>query len=81
MSRNLSKEKRGASPDPTESGDGQKSPKVEEQKETLREGSFRNVETSVNKAEDFDDSYEIEREDELTEEEGKTEHDGRTGKS
>jgi len=45
------------------------------------EGSYKNVETSVNSPESFGDDYESQAEDELTEEEPKTEKDGRTGKS
>jgi hypothetical protein len=42
---------------------------------------YKNIETSVNNPAYFDDDYESRAEDELTEEEPKTEKDGRTGKS
>lgn len=46
-----------------------------------QEGEYKNVETSVNNPSNFDDSYELEEEDEITMEEPKTEKDGSAGKS
>lgn len=46
-----------------------------------KEGEYKNVETSVNNPSNFDDSYESEKEDEITIEEPKTERDGSVEKS
>jgi len=46
-----------------------------------KEGDFRNVETGVNNPGQFDDNFETEQEDQISEEEARTEDEGRTGKS
>lgn len=46
-----------------------------------KEGEYKNVETSVNNPSNLDDSYESEKEDEITMEEPKTERDGSVEKS
>jgi hypothetical protein len=78
MSKDLSQEKRGAELNPSENNDRQEKPT--EQNSGAQEGSYRNVETSVNKPEDFDDDYEVAQEDDLTMEEPETEDDGRNDK-
>ena len=45
-----------------------------------RERDYKNIETSVNNPEYFDDSYESQQEDEISSEEPKTEDEGRVGK-
>lgn len=43
------------------------------QHQGAREGDYKNIETSVNNPDYFDDSYESQAEDEITEEEPRTE--------
>jgi hypothetical protein len=50
------------------------------QKRGAREGDYENVETSVNNPSYFNDDYESQQEDEITEEEPKTEKEQREGK-
>lgn len=52
----------------------------EQQNQGAQQGEYKNVETSVNNPSYFDDSYESKAEDEITDEEPKTENEGRTGK-
>lgn len=80
MSKDLSQEKRGA-PLENERNGAKPRPQTHQAEEGAREGDYRNVETSVNKKEDFDDAYESAAEDELTNEEPRTENEGQTGKS
>ena len=77
---NNPKENRPQSSDPSDATGNSNVPRTGEREEPS-EGEFRNVQTSVNNPENFDDSYESEAEDELTMEEPKTEKDSSTGKS
>jgi hypothetical protein len=71
------KKQRGIDPDPAETNrDNQ-----QQQQQGAKEGDFRNAETAVNKASDFDDDYESTQENQMTEEEARTERQGRDGKS
>jgi hypothetical protein len=80
MSKDLSQEKRGA---PLESESGRTNQQQPSGKEGngAREGEYKNIETSVNNKEHFNDDYESSAEDELTREEPRTEKEGQTGKS
>ena len=68
MSRNLFKEKNGTAPDPSESGDNPNNPQQSQRNEKPKEGDYRNVKSGVSNNEEFDDEYEIERENDLNEE-------------
>jgi hypothetical protein len=80
MSQKPSKEKQSGGMDPSEAPNaapgGQNS-----QKEEAGEGSYRNVETSVNNKDYFDDEEEVRQEDRIAEDEAKSEKKERTGKS
>jgi len=78
MSVNIFEEKKGTTPDPSQSNNNQGAGQSEQESQ---EGSFSNVETGVNSKEYFDDDFESQEEDEITREEPRTEKDGRTGKS
>ena len=78
MSVTTHEEKKGMQPDPSQSGN---EPGSTTDSKNGGEGSFRNVETSVNSRESFGDDYESQQEDEISREEAKTEKEGRTGKS
>ena len=80
MSKKLSKEKRGESLNPSQGNTNPARPN-QEQNEGAAEGSYRNVETSVNNPDYYDDEKVTRMEDELTEEEPRTEKEGRTDRS
>lgn len=46
-----------------------------------QQGNYKNIETAVNNPSYFDDDYEVEQENKITEHEHKTEDEGRVGKS
>jgi hypothetical protein len=79
MPKDLSQEKRGA---PLESERGTSEQEQNNQPGNgAREGEYKNIETSVNNKDSFDDDYESQAEDELTSEEPRTEKEGETGKN
>jgi hypothetical protein len=69
------------SSDPSESNFKGGAPRQRAEEEEMREGSFRDAETRNDSKESFTDERETRMEDELTEEEPKSEKSGRTGKS
>ena len=79
MSVDNQKEKKGIQPDPSQTAKEPGTTQSDSQNEG--EGSFRNVETSVNSRENFGDDYESQQADEMSREEAKTENEGRKGKS
>jgi hypothetical protein len=68
---------RGTAPDPAEINRHNQKQQTQE----VSEGQFRNAETKANSAADFDDDYENRQEDQMAEEEARTEDEGQTGKS
>ena len=60
--------------------DNRKHSPDEPQNQGAREGDYKNIETSVNNPSYFDDSYESQQEDAITEEEPKTEKEQQEGK-
>lgn len=69
------------SSDPSESNFSGGAPRKSEEEKDMKEGSFRDAETRNDSKESYTDERETQMEDELTEEEPKTEKSGRTGKS
>jgi hypothetical protein len=69
------------SSDPSESNYSGSAPRKRTEEEEMKEGSFRDAETRNDSKESYTDERETRMEDELTEEEPKTEKSGRTGKS
>lgn len=53
----------------------------DQQNQNAQQGQYKNIETSVNDPSSFDDSYESKKEDKISEDEAKTEREGRVGKS
>jgi hypothetical protein len=68
---------RGITPDPAESNRHNQKQQTQE----TGEGQFRNAETQANRAADFDDDFESSQENQIAEEESRTEKEGQTGKS
>ena len=79
MSTDNQMEKKGIQPDPSQTAKGPETMQSDSQNE--EEGSFRDVQTSVNRNEDFGDDDESQQEDEIDHGEEKNESKSGTGKS
>jgi hypothetical protein len=71
---------RDAAPDKNPGQEGKDKPNAT-QGNGAREGSFKNVETGVNNPGNFDDDFAADEENKISQEEARTEKEGRTGKS
>jgi len=71
------KNRRGVTPEPAEGSEGARAPE-RAQKPVPGEGSYRNVETAVNRPEDFDEDYAEAQEAEMANEQARTEDENNT---
>jgi hypothetical protein len=77
MPKDLEQGKTGNTPDPSENANRTSR---NEQNQDPGEGSYRNIETSVNNKEYFDEEYETEQDNKISEDEMKEERYGGTSK-
>jgi hypothetical protein len=68
-----SKENRGAAGEPSRGNPGNSQPETKDNRPIPEEGSFRNVETEADNPSAFDDSYASQVEDEIADDEARSE--------